>query len=200
MINGVIISGCSGVGKTTIIERLLRQHPEFVFSVSCTTRAARPGEQNNIHYEFITREEFERRIEQKYFLEWEQVYLDFYGTPKHVLETAEGTTKVVIFELDTRGAVNLKEKFPQFSTVALLPPRLGDLAERLIQRSSETVQTIKARQEHLREELQRMKTFDFAVVNSEIDETVAVVERIVLCLNYRTKYALNHIEGLLKTL
>ncbi|OGK11641.1 MAG: guanylate kinase [Candidatus Riflebacteria bacterium RBG_13_59_9] len=200
MINGIIISGCSGVGKSTVIHRLLEMHPEFTFSISCTTRQPRPGEKSGVHYNFISQEEFMRLVEQKYFLEWEKAYTDYYGTPREALEAIEGMVKVVMFELDTRGAVNLKEKFPQFTTIALLPPSIEDLTRRLVQRGSESADTIASRQKHLREELQRLLTFDFALVNEDIEETVSAVERIVLSLNYRTKHAARHIEKLLEAL
>jgi guanylate kinase len=200
MINGVIISGCSGVGKSTVIHQLLQMHPEFQFSVSCTTRPPRPGEEEGVHYDFITHEEFERRIKEKYFIEWEKVYTDYYGTPKAVVDCAERVPKVVIFELDTRGALNIKNKFPQFTTIALLPPTIDDLSDRLIQRGSETKDTISRRQEYIREELQRMQSFDYALINSDADESASLVELIILSLNNRIKYFTKHIEQLLDCL
>jgi len=197
MINGVIIGGCSGVGKSTIIRRLLQAHPEFRFSVSWTTRKPRPGEEEGIHYHFAETEEFERLIEEKRFLEWEKVYQDYYGTPREVLESDGDEIAVVIFELDTRGAINLKEKYPQFSTIALLPPSIEDLRTRLTQRGSETEETLNSRQAYLQKELQRLLTFDFALINKDIDETVKLVERIILSLNSRTKFVAPHIERLL---
>jgi len=180
MINGVIIGGCSGVGKSTIIRRLLKAHPEFRFSVSWTTRQPRPGEEEGVHYHFTTAEEFERLIEEKYFLEWEKVYQDYYGTPREVLESDGDEIIIVIFELDTRGAINLKEKYPQFSTIALLPPSIEEA--------------------YLQKELQRLLTFDFALINENLDETVSRAERIILSLNNRTKFIAPHIEKLLDAL
>jgi len=197
MINGVIIGGCSGVGKSTIIRWLLKTHPEFRFSVSWTTRKPRPGEEEGIHYHFTETEEFERLIEEKYFLEWEKVYQDYYGTPRKVLESDSNEITVVIFELDTRGALSLKEKYPQFSTIALLPPSIEDLKARLTQRGSETEETINSRQVYLQKELQRLLTFDFALINENLDESVKLVERIILSLNNRTKFITPHIEKLL---
>ena len=103
----------------------------------------------------------------------------------------------MIFELDTRGAINLKEKYPQFSTIALLPPSIEDLRTRLTQRGSETEETLNSRQAYLKKELQRLLTFDFALINKDIDETVKLVERIILSLNSRTKFVAPHIERLL---
>jgi guanylate kinase len=200
MINGVIISGCSGVGKSTVIHKLLELHPEFFFSVSCTTRAPRPGEADGVHYTFISREEFEKRIKDKYFVEWEKVYNDYYGTPKSIMEGIEGQIKIVIFELDTRGALNIKAKFPQFTAIALLPPTIEDLTDRLIRRGSETRESISSRQEYLREELQRLTSFDYAIINADADESAALVERIVLSLNNRIKFYGKHIEKLLDSL
>ncbi len=200
MINGVIIGGCSGVGKSTIIRRLLQAHPEFRFSVSWTTREPRPGEEEGIHYHFTSTEEFERLIEENGFLEWEKVYEDYYGTPKEVLESDSDEITAVIFELDTRGAIKLKEKYPQFSTIALLPPSIEDLRKRLTQRGSETEETIARRQAYLQKELQRLLTFDFALINDNLEETVQLVRRIILALNNRTKFVAPHVEKLLDDL
>jgi guanylate kinase len=200
MINGVIIGGCSGVGKSTVIRRLLQAHPEFRFSVSWTTRKPRAGEEEGIHYHFTSREEFERLIAENGFLEWEKVYEDYYGTPKEVLEAEGDETTVVVFELDTRGALKLKEKYPQFSTIALLPPSIEDLRKRLTQRGSETTETITRRQAYLKKELQRLLTFDFALINEDLEESVELIGRIILALNNRTKLIAPHVEKLLSDL
>jgi len=189
MLNGIIISGCSGVGKSTVIRRMLELHPEFTFSISCTTRKPRKGEA-----------EFERRIEDGYFLEWEKVYTDYYGTPKAVIDEAERAPKVVIFELDTRGALVLKQKYPQFTTVALLPPSIEDLSRRLSMRGSEDEKSLAERRLYTKEELHRLQKSDYAIVNEDIAQTVKALETIILSLNFRTRYAESHIEGLLKSL
>jgi len=200
MLNGIIISGCSGVGKSTVIRRLLELHPEFTFSISCTTRKPRKGETDGVHYHFISHDEFERRIEDGYFLEWEKVYTDYYGTPKAVIDEAERAPKVVIFELDTRGALVLKQKYPQFTTVALLPPSIEDLSQRLSMRGSEDEKSLAERQLYTKEELHRLQKSDYSVVNEDIAQTVKALETIILSLNFRTRYAESHIEGLLKSL
>lgn len=200
MLNGIIISGCSGVGKSTVIRRLLELHPEFTFSISCTTRKPRKGETDGVHYHFISHDEFERRIENGYFLEWEKVYTDYYGTPKAVIDEAERAPKVVIFELDTRGALVLKQKYPQFTTVALLPPSIEDLSQRLSMRGSEDEKSLAERRLYTKEELHRLQKSDYSVVNEDIAQTVKALETIILSLNFRTRYAESHIEGLLKSL
>jgi len=200
MLNGIIISGCSGVGKSTVIRRMLELHPEFTFSISCTTRKPRKGEADGVHYHFISHEEFERRIEDGYFLEWEKVYTDYYGTPKAVIDEAERAPKVVIFELDTRGALVLKQKYPQFTTVALLPPSIEDLSRRLSMRGSEDEKSLAERRLYTKEELHRLQKSDYAIVNEDIAQTVKALETIILSLNFRTRYAESHIEGLLKSL
>ncbi len=200
MLNGIIISGCSGVGKSTVIRRLLELHPEFTFSISCTTRKPRKGETDGVHYHFISHDEFERRIEDGYFLEWEKVYTDYYGTPKAVIDEAERAPKVVIFELDTRGALVLKQKYPQFTTVALLPPSIEDLSRRLSMRGSEDEKSLAERRLYTKEELHRLQKSDYAIVNEDIAQTVKALETIILSLNFRTRYAESHIEGLLKSL
>ena len=200
MLNGIIISGCSGVGKSTVIRRLLELHPEYTFSISCTTRKPRKGETGGVHYHFIDHAEFERRIEDGYFLEWEKVYTDYYGTPKTIIDEAERSPRVVIFELDTRGALVLKQKYPQFTAVSLLPPSIEDLAKRLSMRGSEDEKSLAERQLYTKEELHRLQKSDYAIINHSIDDTVEALETIILSLNHRTRFAEGHIEGLLKAL
>jgi guanylate kinase len=177
MLNGIIISGCSGVGKSTVIRRLLELHLDYTFSISCTTRKPRKGEIDGVHYHFIDHAEFERRIEDGYFLEWEKVYTDYYGTPKTVIDEAERFPKVVIFELD-----------------------IEDLAKRLSMRGSEDEKSLAERQLYTKEELHRLQKSDYAIINRSIDDTVGALETIILSLNHRTRFAEGHIEGLLKAL
>lgn len=200
MLNGIIVSGCSGVGKSTVIRRLLELHLDYTFSISCTTREPRKGEIDGVHYHFIDHAEFEQRIEDGYFLEWEKVYTDYYGTPKTIIDEAERSPRVVVFELDTRGALVLKQKYPQFTTVGLLPPSIEDLSIRLSMRGSEDEKTLAERQLYTREELHRLQKSDYAIINRSVDDTVKALETIILSLNHRTRYAEGHIEGLLKTL
>ncbi|OPX23695.1 MAG: guanylate kinase [Planctomycetales bacterium 4484_113] len=200
MINGIVISGCSGVGKTTVIKHLLRLHPDFAFSVSYTTRPPRADEVDGKDYHFISREEFERKARERFFLEWEEVYGCYYGTPKLPPDEEEGTTRVVIFELDSKGALNLQQKFPQFTTIAIIPPSVDAIGARLRARGSETDESIAERRRHIAEELRRLQHLSYCVVNDDIEATAREIETIILAQFHRLPFLGAKIDELLELL
>ncbi len=135
----VIISSPSGAGKTTIVHLLLERHPDFMFSVSATTRPMRDGEVNGKDYYFLTEDEFKRKIAANEFAEWEQVYKGkFYGTLKSEIERIWTTGKTGIFDIDVKGALSLKRVYgSQALTIFIAPPSFAALEERLKKRGTE---------------------------------------------------------------
>lgn len=200
MINGIVISGCSGVGKTTIIKRLLELHPDFVFSVSYTTRPPRDNEIDGKDYHFVSREEFEHKAQERFFLEWEEVYGQYYGTPKLPSDEEAEAMRVVIFELDPKGAVNLQQKFPQFTTIAIIPPSVDAIESRLRSRRSETDESIDERRRHVAEELRRVQHLSYCVVNDDADVAAREVESIILAQFHRLSFLGAKIDELLDDL
>jgi len=200
MINGIVVSGCSGVGKTSVIKRLLELHPEFAFSVSYTTRPPRPNEVDGKDYHFVTRQEFEKEVHNRRFLEWEEVYGHHYGTPKLPPEEEEAALRVVLFELDSKGALNLQQKFPQFTTVAIIPPSVEAIETRLRARGSETDEGIAERRQHIAEELRRLQHLSYCVVNDDLDLAAREVESIILAQFHRLPFLGAKIDELLELL
>jgi len=174
----IVISGPSGCGKTTIARELLRRHGEIHFSVSATTRPRRANEIDGRDYHFITREEFQSKIRRDELAEWEQIYDDFYGTP--MSEIAAGAGHPVLFDVDVKGALSIKRKYPAESLLIFVkPPSLAVLAERLRNRKTEGAEALRKRLERATMELELAKEFDHTVTNDVLDEAIDLADAIV---------------------
>ncbi|HVL81850.1 MAG TPA: guanylate kinase [Actinomycetota bacterium] len=174
-----MVSGPSGVGKGTVIAELRRRRPELGMSVSWTTRAMRPGEQDGVHYRFVTEERFRTAIDEDAFVEWEEYRGARYGTPWSEIERAAGDGRDVILEIDVRGAMSIKELFPHALTVFVEPPTVSDLERRLRGRATDTPEQIAARLEAARTELGYRDRFDHTVLNDEVSAAVDRLEAIL---------------------
>ena len=174
----IAVSGPSGVGKGTIVKTLLKRRGDVAESVSCTTRAPREGEKHGREYFFLTKEEFEKRIREDDFLEYDEHFGNFYGTPKSfVRETLK--TRSVILEIDVVGALNAKKAFPDCKLVMIVPPSLEELKRRLIGRNSETEEEIEKRLSRLEYELSKKDEYDFVIVNDDLEEAIKALSDIV---------------------
>lgn len=165
----IVISAPSGAGKTTLIKWLLGQKPEFLYSVSATTRKRRSNEKNGIDYHFISEEEFIEKIKSGAFAEWEKVYDYYYGTFKEVIEKAINKGKTIIVEVDVKGALSIKKAYPEAKLIYIDPPSLEDLIERLRGRKTESESDFKKRIERAKMELSHKDKFDYLVVNEKLD-------------------------------
>lgn len=168
----VIISAPSGAGKTTIVKHLLNSGLKLSFSVSATTRPLRGNEKDGVDYFFLTVAEFKKRIENNEFVEWEEVYKDlFYGTLKCELERIWADGKYVLFDVDVKGAINLKNKFGNDSiAIFIMPPSVAELENRLIKRGTETMEKVRMRVEKAKDELSLSNQFDTIIVNHQLDK------------------------------
>ncbi|MCW5907938.1 MAG: guanylate kinase [Chitinophagales bacterium] len=177
----IVITAPSGAGKSTIVKKLLVHHPALSFSVSCTTRAKRDGEVNGRHYYFITVEEFKQKISAGEFVEYEEVYPNqFYGTLKSEVERIWNTRKVVLFDIDVKGALNIKKQFgDDCLTIFIAPPSKESLANRLKNRGTETPKTLKDRIKRSEEELLFADKFDNIVVNKDFDTAYMRVKNLI---------------------
>ncbi|CUT00338.1 guanylate kinase [Candidatus Kryptonium thompsonii] len=157
----IVVSAPSGSGKTTIAKKILEKFPFMKFSVSATTRPKRNGEVDGKDYFFLSREEFEKKIQNGELLEWEEIYGNYYGTLKSVVESALKNGDILVFDVDVNGAISIKEKFPEDSVLIFIkPPNMETLKERLKRRKTESEEQIKRRLERVPMELEKAKYFD----------------------------------------
>ncbi len=161
------ISGPSGVGKGTLVNLLMEEDENLITSISCTTRAPREGEENGKHYFFLTKEEFARRIDEQDFLEYDEHFGNFYGTPRSFVEE-QLKEKSVILEIDVVGALNAKKLMPQTVLIMIAPPSIEALEARLFGRGSENPEQVKERLERVRYELEKQDEYDYVVVNDDL--------------------------------
>ena len=179
----IIFSAPSGAGKTTIVKRLLAQHPDKIsFSISASTREARVGEVNGKDYYFISKEEFLHRIAKKEFIEFEEVYSGtFYGTLRTEIDRIWGLGKHVIFDIDVEGGLHLKRKFgARALAVFVQPPSLDALAQRLRGRGTDSEEKLKERIEKAEKELGYADRFDIILQNDELEKACAEAEQLLL--------------------
>ncbi len=174
-----IVSAPSGTGKTTIIKRILKEFPDFVFSVSATTRKKRENEKNGKDYFFLTEEEFKEKIENNEFAEWEKFYDYYYGTFKKYLDDNLENGKSVLLEIDVKGALKLKENYPESVLIFIVPPSFDELVNRLKNRRTEDEIDFQKRIERAEFELRHKDKFDYFVHNEEIEKAVTDIKSLI---------------------
>jgi guanylate kinase len=177
-----IFSAPSGSGKTTILKPILEKlKDKFGFSISATTRPAREGEKDEVDYYFITPEKMKEHIANGDFLEWEEVYPGkYYGTYKAELDRIWNQGKYVIFDIDVKGGVNIKNILKnQACSIFIMPPSIEELERRLRNRNTESEETLKERLLRAEMEISLSENFDFVVCNDDLDEAIAKVEEII---------------------
>jgi guanylate kinase len=167
----LIISAPSGAGKTTICRKLLARRKDLRYSVSCTTRAPRPGERDGKHYFFLSREEFKRKIQRGELLEWAMVHDEYYGTPRRFVEDRVTHGANVIMAIDVQGAMSIRRKQPTAILVFVLPPSMDALKARLTGRRDAT-EAVAKRLANSRGELAAAKDYDYVVVNDSLEKAV----------------------------
>lgn len=175
----LVISGPSGAGKGTVCKALLQQNDIWI-SVSATTRMPRVGEVNGVNYYFINREEFLLKIDNDDFLEYAEVYGNFYGTPKSKVFEILEQGKDVILEIDIQGALKIKSAYPEGIFIFILPPSMEELKSRITNRGSETPESLKTRLESAYDEISFASKYDYAVVNDTVEEAVKKIESIII--------------------
>ena len=179
MITVFIISAPSGSGKSTLVHRLLQTVPGLTFSISYTTRPPRPTEVNGVDYNFISRQEFEERLERNEFLEYALVFGNYYGTNRCSLETAAREGKDLVLDIDVQGARQLKVAIPEAISIFVLPPSRQVLEQRLRARSQDSEEVIQRRLRGAAEEVRNHSQYDYVLINRELEEASARLADIV---------------------
>ena len=175
-----VISGCSGVGKGTVINEFMKRNSDnFILSVSCTTRNPRPNEIDGVNYFFISKEEFEKNIKEDKFLEYAQFAENYYGTKKKYIKEKFEQGYNIILEIETNGALQVKEKMPQAVLIFIAPPSVEELENRLRGRHTEDEATIQKRLAQVKIELERSLKYDYTVINDSVERAVEEIESIV---------------------
>ena len=178
----IIIAAPSGAGKTSVTRHLLKALPEqLAFSVSCATRKARNNEKDKVDYYFISADEFQHKIKEHQFVEWEMVYEGkYYGTLKSEVERIWSQHKAPLLDVDVKGGINIQQQYPHNSlSLFIEPPSIDELERRLIARGTETPETLKARINKASYELSFKSQFDLVILNDDLDRACKEAEDAV---------------------
>ena len=181
--NGVVLvlSGPSGAGKSSLIKKIANDIGDFYFSISTTTRPIREGEEEGVHYHFVSEEEFKKDIEADHFLEYAVVHGNYYGTSLKPVRAALASGKLVIFDIDVQGNTAVNNRLGDITTsVFITPPTLSELKKRLISRSTDTHEVIDGRIKMAKREVQRISEYDFIVINDDLDVAADVLKQIAI--------------------
>ena len=174
-----VISGPSGTGKGTICKEILDADKNIRLSVSMTTRSPRQGEEHGVHYFFATHDEFRELIAGDGFMEYAEVFGNYYGTPKKQVKEWLDQGTSVILEIDVQGALQVKKNFPEGILIFILPPSMEELRNRIIGRGSETEESMARRLGAALEEINNIGQYDYRVVNDDLQEAVSQVQAVI---------------------
>lgn len=197
--NFFIISAPSGAGKTTLIEMLVKEFPQLLFSISHTTRPPRDGEKDGVEYFFTTPEKFEAMMRENQFLEWARVHDHYYGTSRKMLESAEEQERDLLLDIDVQGAAKVKAQIPSALGIFILPPSLEALRERLIQRQQDPVEQIFSRMETARKEIRHYREYEYIVINDDLAHAYRNLSGIIRSQSCKTELLEERIQSILKS-
>jgi guanylate kinase len=175
----VVVSGFSGSGKGALMKMLVEKYDSYALSVSMTTRPPRPGEMDGREYYFVSRERFEETIADGGLIEY-AVYADnYYGTPTAYVEREQNTGKDVVLEIETQGALKVKERFPEALLLFVVPPSIAELKRRIAKRGTESSEDIEKRLRWARAETEKIEHYDYIVVNDDLDKCVEYLHSLI---------------------
>lgn len=175
----IVLSGPSGVGKTTICERLLASRSDLRYSVSATSRPKRAAEKNGREYIFLSVEEFKRWIEQGWFVEYAEVYGNFYGTPRKSLEDGLSAGYNILMDVDVQGARELMHLYPEGIFIYIMPPDIAELERRLKKRNTDRDEVIRSRLAKAMHELEYKNDYKYSIENKELETTTEKILSII---------------------
>lgn len=183
----LVMSGPSGAGKGTLVDRLLAARPECCFAISSTTRPRRGIENEGVHYEFVSREEFERRRGSGFFLESAEVHGHLYGTPAAYVDDNVAGGRIVVLDVDVQGGASVRRARPEAVSVFIMPPSIDALRQRLLKRNSDDAGVVERRLQNAPGEIAQWVHFDYVVVNDDLDQAVQSLVAIVDAEKTRVK-------------
>ena len=195
----IIISAPSGSGKSTLVKQLLASVPQLVFSVSHTTRPKRAGERNGQSYFFVSPARFKRMVAAGDFVEWANVFGNFYGTSWKQIHAAHAAGKDVLLDIDVQGHQQVRRRLPEGVSVFILPPSFPELARRLRRRQSDDPDVIRRRLHAARAEMRRWTEYDYLVVNDHLDRATRALTAVVEAAGFRRKNQQDQARKILKT-
>lgn len=175
----IVVSGFAGSGKGTLMKRLTEDHEDFALSVSMTTRAPRPGEVHGREYFFVSKEEFEQKIQADGLIEYAFYVENYYGTPKAYVEKQREAGKNVVLEIEVQGALKVKERFPDAVLIFVLPPSIEELYRRLKNRGTETEDVIRKRMHRAAAEAALIGKYDYILINDEVERSVKKLHSLI---------------------
>ena len=190
-----IISGPSGVGKSTVLSALLEKRPNVYFSVSATTRDPRPGELDGIHYHFMDVDSFRKWIAMDQFLEYAEYVGNFYGTPKRFVDEAMDQGKDVILDIEVQGAIQVTSKRPDTVRIFIAPPSWAELERRLTELGTDSKDKIQKRLLRAKVEFQTAHTYDYFVINDTVENAVKELDAIMTAEHCKPKERMEIING-----
>lgn len=190
-----IISGPSGVGKSTVLKALMEKRKDLYFSVSATTRDPRPGEENGVHYHFLDRETFQDWIAKDEFLEHAEYVGNCYGTPKRFVDEAMDQGRDVILDIEVQGAIQVTGKRPETVRIFIAPPNWAELERRLTERGTDTEEKIRQRLERAQVEFEQAGDYDYFVINDTVEHAAMELDAIMTAEHCKPKERMEIING-----
>lgn len=190
-----IISGPSGVGKSTVLAALLESRENVYFSISATTREARPGEVDGVHYHFLDVDTFRQWIAKDEFLEYAEYVGNFYGTPKKFVDAAMNQGKDVILDIEVQGAIQVTSKRPDAVRIFIAPPSWAELERRLTERGTDSPDKVQKRLLRAKVEFQTAHTYDYFVINDTVEKAVGELNAIMTAEHCKPKERMDIING-----
>ena len=182
----IVVSGFAGSGKGTLMKEIMKQYDNYALSISATTRKPRGTEKDGVEYFFKTTEEFEKMIAQGELIEYANYVGNYYGTPKTYVEEQLAAGKDVILEIEIQGALKVKKQFPETLLLFVTPPSVEVLKERLVGRGTETQEVIAKRMKRASEEAEGVSSYDYLLINDDLQTCVSQMHNIIQSEHYRT--------------